>query len=106
MKGSQLTLYAATQSHRRDHLTVVDWIFEEIRKIGIVGVTVVEVTEAVDMHGKYHAARFFELADQPVAVTVVAEDAQIDALLENLRNGGVSLFYTRGPIEYEVLGAL
>lgn len=104
MKGSQLTLYAATQSHRMHHLRVVDWILDETRKIGIVGATVVEVTEAIDVLGKYHAARFFELADQPVVVTVVAEDAQIDALLANLRQGGVKLSFTRAPIEYELLG--
>ena len=104
MKGSQLTVYAATQAHRMHHLTVVDWILEETRKIGIVGATVVEVTEAIDMLGKYHAARFFELADQPVVVTVVADDTQIDALLASLRQGGAKLSYTRAPIEYEVLG--
>jgi PII-like signaling protein len=104
MKGSQLTVYAATQGHRKHLLTVVDWILEEVKTAGIVGATVVEVTETIDMHGKYHAARFFELADQPVAVTVVAEDVRIDALLDRLRQGGVSLFYTRGLIEYEVLG--
>ena len=106
MKGSQLTVYAATQGHRMHHLTVVDWILEETRKIGIVGATVVEVTEAIDMLGKYHAARFFELADQPVVVTVVADDGRIDALLASLRQGGSNLFYTRAPVEYEVLGEL
>ncbi|SAL53049.1 hypothetical protein AWB69_05541 [Caballeronia udeis] len=104
MKGSQLTVYVATQGHRRHHRTVVDWVLEETGKAGIVGATVVEVTEAIDMLGKYHAARFFELADQPVVVTVVAEDTRIDALLASLGQGGANLFYTRAPIEYEVLG--
>src|SRR5476649_2116666 len=104
MKGSQLAVYAATQAHRTHHLTVVDWLLEETRKVGIVGATVVEVTESIDMLGKYHATRFFELADQPVVVTVVAEDARIDEILANLRQGGANLFYTRAPIEYEVLG--
>jgi PII-like signaling protein len=104
MKGSQLTVYAATQGHRKHRLTVVDWVLEEVKAAGIVGATVVDVAETIDMHGKYHAARFFELADQPVAVTVVAEDVRIDALLDRLRQGGASLFYTRGLIEYEVLG--
>jgi Uncharacterized conserved protein len=104
MKGSQLTVYAANQSHRKDHLTVVEWILDETNKAGIHGATVIEVTEAIDARGKYHAARFFELVDQPVAVTVAAEDGRIDALLERLRLGGVRLFYTRCPIEYEVLG--
>jgi PII-like signaling protein len=106
MQGSQLTIYAATQGRRRHRLTVVDWILEETTKVGIVGATVVEVTEAIDTLGKYHAARFFELADQPVVVTVVADDARVNALLASLRQGGVNLFYTRAAIEYEVLGQL
>ena len=105
MKGSQLTVFAANQSHRKNHMTVVDWILDEAKKASIHGASVIEVTEAIDTHGKYHAARFFELVDQPVAVTVAAEDASVDALLDSLKHGGVPLFYTRCPIEYEVLGA-
>jgi PII-like signaling protein len=104
MKGSQLTLYAANQSHRKHNKTVVDWVLDEIAKAGIHGATVTEVSEGIDAHGKYHAARFFELADQPVAVMVAAPDEQVDALLETLRTAGVRLFYTRAPVEFEVLG--
>ncbi|MEK6383294.1 MAG: DUF190 domain-containing protein [Paraburkholderia tropica] len=104
MKGSQLTLYAANQSHRVKHMTVVEWLLDEARQAGIVGATVVEVAEGVDARGKYHAARFFELADQPVAVTLIADDAKIDALLARLHEGGIRLFYTRAPIEYDTLG--
>jgi hypothetical protein len=35
---------------------------------------------------------------------VAAPDAQVDALLDSLRTGGVRLFYTRCPVEFEVLG--
>ncbi|WP_153135727.1 DUF190 domain-containing protein [Paraburkholderia agricolaris] len=105
MKGSQLTMFAANQSHRKSRMTVVDWILEMTRTAGIEGATVIEVSESIDVRGKYHAARFFELVDEPVVVTVAAEDARIDALLDTLRHGGVQLFYTRCPIEYEVLGA-
>ncbi|MFM0210526.1 DUF190 domain-containing protein [Paraburkholderia sediminicola] len=105
MKGSQLTVFAANQSHRKSHMTVVDWILGKTKETGIEGATVIEVSESIDAHGKYHAARFFELVDQPVVVTVAAEDARIDALLDILRHGGVELFYTRCRIEYEVLGA-
>ncbi|MFM0616223.1 DUF190 domain-containing protein [Paraburkholderia nemoris] len=105
MKGSQLTLFAANQSHRKSHMTVVEWILDKAKEAGIEGVTVIEVSESIDAHGKYHAARFFELVDQPVAVTVAAEDSRIDALLDSLQHGGVQLFYTRCPVEYEVIGA-
>ena len=104
MKGSQLTLYAANQSHRVKHLTVVEWLLDEARQAGIIGATVVEIAEGVDAKGKYHAARFFELVDQPVAVTLIAEDEQIDAMLTRVRKGGIRLFYTRAPIEFDTLG--
>ncbi|WP_028217734.1 DUF190 domain-containing protein [Paraburkholderia oxyphila] len=104
MKGSQLTLYAANQSHRIKHLTVVDWLLDEARQAGIIGATVVEIAEGVDARGKYHAARFFELVDQPVAVTLIAADERIDAMLARVREGGIRLFYTRAPIEFDTLG--
>jgi PII-like signaling protein len=105
MKGSQLTVFAANQSHRKNHMTVVDWILDEAKKASIHGASVLEVTEGIDAHGKYHAARFFELLDQPVAVTLAAADANVDALLDRLKHGGVRLFYIRCPIEYGALGA-
>jgi PII-like signaling protein len=105
MKGSQLTVFAANRSHRKDHMSIVDWILCETRKAGIEGATVIDVSESIDMHGKYHAARFFELVDQSVIVTVAAENTRVDMLLDRLRHAGVSLFYTRCPIEYELLGA-
>lgn len=104
MKGSQLTLYAANQSHRVKHLTVVEWLLDEARRAGIIGATVVEIAEGVDAKGKYHAARFFELVDQPVAVTLIAADEQIDAMLARVREGGIRLFYTRAPIEFDTVG--
>ena len=103
-KGSQLTLYAANQSHRKLRKTVVEWVLDEITKVDIHGATVTEVSEGIDPHGRYHAARFFELIDQPVAITVVAPDSQIEVLLANLRAGGVSLFFMRCPVEFELLG--
>ena len=106
MKGSQLTLYAANQSHRVKHMTVVEWLLHEAKEAGIVGATVVEVAEGVDAKGRYHAARFFELTDQPVAVTLIGEDERIDGMLARLRAGGIRLFYTRTPIEYETLGTV
>lgn len=104
MRGSQLTIYTTNQGHRVRHLSVVDWILEEAKHAGIQGATVVEIAEGVDAQGKYHAARFFELAEQSVAVTLIAEDARIDDLLEKLNAGGVHVFYTRARIEYDTLG--
>lgn len=103
MKGSQLTIYA-NQSHRVGHTTVVAWLLDQAKLSDIEGATVIEASEGIDSHGKYHAARFFELADQPLTVIFAADDAHIDALLTRLRESGVRLFYTRLPIEYGMLG--
>jgi PII-like signaling protein len=104
MKGSQLTVFADNQSRRKGHMTVARWILDQTTRAGIIGATVIDVSESVDVRGKYHAAGFFELIDQPVVVTVASDDGRIDALLDRLREGGVRLFYTRCPVEYEVLG--
>ncbi|EIM94605.1 hypothetical protein WQE_43214 [Paraburkholderia hospita] len=105
MQGSQLTVFAATTGPRKHHLTTVGWILDEARQAGIHGATVVDVSECVDVHGKYHAARFVELADQPVAITLAGESERVDALLDRLRHGSVPLFYTRCAVDYEVLGS-
>ena len=105
MQGSQLTVFAATTGRRKHHQTTVGWILDEARQAGIQGATVFEVSECVDLHGKYHAARFVELAEQPVAITLAGESARVDALLERLRRGDVPLFYTRCAVDYEVLGS-
>ena len=105
MQGSQLTVFAATTGPRRHHQTNVGWILDEARQAGIQGATVVELSECIDVHGKYHAARFVELADQPVAITLAGDNARVDALLDRLRQGSVPLFYTRCAVEYEVLGS-
>ena len=103
MKGSQLTIYA-NQAHRVGHATVVDWLLDQAKQSDIQGATVIDVSAGIDVHGKYHAARFFELADQPVGVMVAADDAHIDTLFARLRDSGERLFYTRFPIEYGELG--
>jgi len=105
MRGSQLTVYVTSQSQRVRHVPVVEWMLDEAKHAGIQGATVVDVAESVDVKGRYHAARFFELAEQSVAVSVIAGDDQIDRLLAALNEGGVRLFYTRAPIEYDTLGA-
>jgi PII-like signaling protein len=99
MNGSQLTLYAR-HARRSNGMTLVDWVLDEARQAGIDGATVFEGSEGIDHHGKYHAARFIELSDEPVAVTMAAEDARIDALIARLDEGGTPLFYMRVRVEY------
>jgi 3-oxoacyl-ACP reductase-like protein len=52
MKGSQLTVFAANQSHRKNHMTVVDWIPDELKKASIHGASVIEVMSASEPAGE------------------------------------------------------
>jgi len=102
-QGSQLTLYAS-RSQKKGHQPVVDWILDAAKAAGAHGATVMEGSEGVDVHGRLHAARFFELADEPAVVVIVADDPSIDALLAMLGQGGVKLFYTRTPLQFGHIG--
>lgn len=101
--GSQLTLYAS-RSLKKGHQSAVDWILDAAKAAGARGATVTEACEGVDVQGRRHAARFFELADEPAVIVVVAEDPAIDALLVTLGQGGIKLFYTRTPLEFGHIG--
>lgn len=102
-QGSQITIFASRNT-RKGHQQVDEWILETASALGIHGATVVECSEGIDSHGKMHAAHFLELADEPIAVTVVALDENITALLAELGKGGLRLFYTRIPLEFGYLG--
>lgn len=101
--GSQLTLYAS-RTLKHGHQPAIEWILGAAKAAGVLGATVMEGCEGVDVHGRRHAARFFELADEPVMVVVVADDPAIDTLLATLQQGGVPLFYTRAPLEFGHIG--
>lgn len=101
--GSQLTLYA-NRSQKKGHRSAIDWILDTAKAAGVRGATVMEGCEGVDVNGHLHAARFFELADEPAMVVIVADDPSIDALLATLAEGGVKLFYTRTPLQFGHIG--
>ena len=103
--GSQLTVYTSRKD-KKGHKSAVSWIIEAARAQGAFGVTVLEGYEGLDAHGKLHAAHFFDLADEPAVVLIVADDPSIDALLVTLGQGGVELFYTRSSIDYGRLGGV
>ena len=66
--------------------------------------TVIAASEGFGHHRKLHAARLFELGDQPVEVTMAVTGAEADAFMARLREAGVRLFYTRAPVEFGITG--
>lgn len=103
MRGCQLTFYTQ-QNHRHGHQPVAAWIMGEVRQLGIRGATLFTGTEGIDHVGKRHAARFFELAEQPIEIVLAITDDEAERLLDVIRGEHVHVFYTRFPIEFGTLG--
>ena len=103
MQGFQITFFTQ-QDRKHGHQPLGEWLLQEARKLGIGGGTLTAASEGFGHDRKLHSAHFFELADQPIEVTlaVSAEDAQ--RLFGRLRDEGVKVFYVKAPIEFGVTG--
>ncbi len=104
MKGYQLTFYTE-QSRRHGRQTVVDWLLAQAKHAGIQGATVISATEGISHAGVHHAARFFELTDQPMQVIFAVTEIEAQLMFDAIRRENVHVFYTRCPIEFGMLGS-
>ncbi|AUH53658.1 hypothetical protein CXB49_15955 [Chromobacterium sp. ATCC 53434] len=103
MQGYQLSFFTQ-QDHRHHGVPLAEWILQEARRLGIGGATLFSASEGFGGGRRIHAARFFELADQPEEVTMALSAAEAELLLDRLRGEGVKVFYTKTPVEYGMLG--
>jgi len=99
MQGFQLTFITA-QDRRHRGRPVAEWLLEACRNLKIGGATLIAAAEGFGRNGRVHAARFIELADQPVEVTMAVDAAECERVFELLRAEGLDLFYIKAPIEF------
>jgi PII-like signaling protein len=104
MKGFQVTFFSQ-QGRRLGHKPVHDWLMDICKSLGIKGVTTVAGVEGVGRGGKVHSAHFFELADQPLEITMALSEEQCMALFARLRQENADLFYVKTPVEFGVVGS-
>jgi len=104
MKGYQLTFYTQ-QDRRHDGASMAEWLLELAKAQGALGATLFAANESFGHHGRLHAAHFFELADQPVGVTVAVDEATCARLLAAVRAGEADVFYVKIPVEYGRTGS-
>ena len=103
MNGYQVTFF--TQQDKRHHgKPLADWLLHLAREMGLRGATIVAASEGFGHHGRLHSAHFFELADQPLEVTMALTETESDQLFARLRAEDVHVFYVRIPVEFGVLG--
>ena len=103
MKGYQLTFFTQ-QDRQHNHLPLGEWLLQAAMKLGIGGATLIVATEGFGHDRKLHSAHFFELADQPVEVTMAVNEQQAERIFEHLRQEGVKVFYVKTPIEFGMTG--
>jgi PII-like signaling protein len=54
--------------------------------------------------GAIHAITMFDLSDQPVQVTMVLSEEELQRLFAQLEQAEITLFYLKFPVEFGTLG--
>ena len=103
MKGTLLRFYV--HENRKVHrILLYEWLLEQARKMGIHGGSAFRAIAGFGRHGVLHEEHFFELAgDLTVAIDFAVSDAEADSLVDLCRREGVSIFFTRLPIDYDAI---
>lgn len=104
MKGYQLEFFME-QNKRKGHQALYEWLLDLARAEGIAGATVFMGAMGFGHHSRMHSAHFFELADQPVLVTMVVKEAESVKLFALLEKENVPMFYVKIPVEFGTVGA-
>ncbi len=99
MQGFQLSFF--TQQDRKHHgVPLAEWLLQEARRQGLSGATLLTAAEGFGHRGKIHCARFCELTDQPLEVTMALSGDEAERFLARLDEEKIDVFYVRVPIEF------
>ncbi|NYT35434.1 DUF190 domain-containing protein [Allopusillimonas soli] len=99
MKGYQVTFYTQ-QDRRHGSETMAEWLLGLAQAHGALGGTMFSAGEGFGHTGRFHSAHFFELADQPIGIVVVLDEANCDHLLGAIRREEADVFYVKTQVEY------
>ena len=105
MQGYQLTFFTQ-QDRKHGCLPLGEWLVHEARAPGVGGATLIAAAEGFGHHHRLHSAHFFELADQPIEVTMALNEADVERLFQRLRAEKINVFYVKTPIEFGMTGEL
>lgn len=101
MNGVQLTFFTL-QNRRHGDRPIVEWLTDAARSAGIAGVTVLPAQQGYGHEGAIHSASFFDLADRPLVLVMIASPEACEALMTQLEREKPGVFYTKAAIEYGV----
>ncbi|HYQ38001.1 MAG TPA: DUF190 domain-containing protein [Pseudomonas sp.] len=99
MQGYQLKFFTR-QDRKHGCLPLGSWLLEEARKLGVRGATLIAANEGFGREHKLHSAHFFELAEQPIEITMALSAEEAERLFQRLREENINVFYVKTPIEF------
>lgn len=103
MKGYEITFF--THEGRRHGTTqMAEWLLLTTRNLGLRGATIVTGSKGYGHKHHIHSAHFFELADNPQEIVIIASEEEADRLFDHLQKEGEYIFYVKKSVEFGVLG--
>ncbi len=103
MQGFKLTFF--TQQDRTVHgQSLALWLIQQAKEIGIRGATLSAATEGFGHDKKLHSVHFFELAEQPLQVTMAVTEEEAEQVFALLKKENINIFYTKAAIEFGMSG--
>ncbi|OWY40685.1 hypothetical protein CEK28_02430 [Xenophilus sp. AP218F] len=99
MQGFQITFFTQ-QDRRHGGLPLGEWLLQAARELGVAGGTLLAASEGFGHDRKLRSSHFFELAEQPVEVTLALGEDDAARLFQRLRAENIHVFYVKTPIEF------
>lgn len=99
MRGYQLTFFTQ-QNRTHGGQPLSEWLIQVACELGIGGATMFAAAEGYGRDRKLHAAHFFELADQPMEVTMAVSVTESQRLFQKLHEEKLNIFCVKTPIEF------
>jgi len=98
MNGYQFTFYT-TLRRTIEGKHIKDWLINIARDLGIPGATVIAGLEGYGHDRRFHAAHFFETADEPIMIVMAMSEQHRRLLSERLAEARADIFHVIQPVE-------
>jgi len=99
MEGFRV-IFSTLRDRKHKETTVHEWLISKAKALEIDGITVINALEGYGRDKTIHSVGFFELADQPIEIIIVAEEKKCDKLFAKIREEGLSIFYAKYKAEF------
>jgi len=101
--GERIYFYVR-EGQRHKGLLLYEWLLKQARSLGFSGGTAFDSLAGFGRHG-WHETHFFEEAgEEPVLCVFVGSSAQVDQLVAATAAAGLSIFFSRHPVQYGITG--